>query len=70
MKSKCSGFEDFSVPNDELASQNMISEPDEIEDSKDSNYSQICEQNARRRDGTRLEADFYKETMSGTDQGN
>ena len=44
-----SGFDDNSMPCDELASQNMISEPCEIEDSQASDYLQIKHKNERKR---------------------
>ena len=45
-----SGFEDDnSVPCDELASQNMISCPEEIEDSQASDYSIVLRKNEKKR---------------------
>ena len=45
-----SGFEDDnSVPCDELASQNMISHPEEIEDSQASDYSTVLRENEKKR---------------------
>ena len=40
-----SNCDEMSMPNDELASQNMISEPDEVEDSQASDYPQIKKKN-------------------------
>jgi len=37
------------MPNDEFASQNAISAPDEIEDSQASDFNEILEQNERKR---------------------
>ena len=42
-------FTNMSVPNDELASQNLISEPEEIEDSEASNYDEVRRKNEQRR---------------------
>ena len=39
----------MSVPNDELASQNLISDPEEIEDSQASDFSRIKRNNALKR---------------------
>ena len=44
-----SGFDDNSVPCDELASMNLISYPEEIEDSQASDFSQVRRKNDRKR---------------------
>ena len=44
-----SDFEGSSVPNDELASQNKISEPEEIEDSNASDFIEIQKKNEVKR---------------------
>ena len=41
-------YDDNSLPNDELASQNMISVPDEIEDSQASDYTEVKNRNFRK----------------------
>ena len=45
MKDFTSNFDDNSVPNDELGSANLISEPDDIEDSQASDFKEIREKN-------------------------
>ena len=54
VKTPASQSDDGSVPCDELASQNMISEPDQIEDSQASDFSKIMQ--ARRPWSLRLAA--------------
>jgi hypothetical protein len=51
-----SNFEGSSVPNEELASENMISEPEEIEDSQASDFSEIKKKNLykRKNQGNRI----------------
>ena len=44
-----SGFDEYSIPIDELASHNMISAPDEITDSQASNYQAVKMRNEWRR---------------------
>mmetsp|Transcript_12543 Transcript_12543/g.16078 ORF Transcript_12543/g.16078 Transcript_12543/m.16078 type:complete len:83 (-) Transcript_12543:953-1201(-) len=65
--SPISQSEAMSAPNDELASQNMISEPDQIEDSLASDFSKILVANARKRVETIRTEDNIHITESAVD---